>query len=172
MNFGRKKGRGGRRRANQRFFFLWYRVEFLILITHSPARWQEIGADVTQFQPKGRFCLCLQECEKFIQALASKYIIFILVQFLAKDTQEVSALSKKSLGLGKICWEIEDVIQNYRFSSIHKIIISILLCYFLLWALSISHGKQWSISNNTRIYLEVRCILKNSLVEFYICVHF
>ena len=76
MNFGRKKGRGGRRRANQKFFFLWYRVEFLILITHSPTRWQEIGADVPQFQPKGRFCLCLQECEKFIQALASKYITF------------------------------------------------------------------------------------------------
>lgn len=88
-----------------------------------------------------------------------------LIQFLAKDTQEVSALSKKALGLGKICWEIEDVMQNYRFSSIHNVITSILPYYLLLWELSTSLGKQQSISNNTRIYLEIRWVLKIVLLS-------
>lgn len=115
---------------------------------------------------KGSFFSC-KDVRGSFKSLLPTVAAPVLFQFLAKYTQEVLDLSKKFLGLGKICWEIKDVMQNYRFSSISNIIISMLLWYLLLWELSTSHGKQWSISNSTRIYLEVGCVFKNSLVEFY-----
>lgn len=96
-----------KKKANLNFPFLWLRVG--ILSAHSLLTSQVSGEKSWCSDHRGDFISarvkevhsspCFQNSSPF------------LIHLLARDAQEPSALSKKALGLGKICWETDDVMQ-------------------------------------------------------------
>lgn len=86
----------GRRWANQKkFLFLWLTVAFLIFRNSLTSR--GTGGDVPWFH---KLCLC-EEVRSSLQLLLPNIEAPVLIQLLAKDTREVSALSKRLWDLGK-----------------------------------------------------------------------
>lgn len=102
--------------TKSKFFFLGLRVGILIFHDFLPQQPGERGQKLmfpASNQRDNFVSICKGERCSF-NPLLSIMATHALIQFLAKDTEEILALSKRYLELGEICGEIEHIMQNCR----------------------------------------------------------